>query len=114
MNKLMSCLLAMIFLISGCTFNVQILTLEPPPATPTLLYTATSPAPSIPTTVSPTVEPTFTPVPPTTYPVFTNARVGASPDDPNRPTFFPAGTKAVYAIWDYQNMRDGLMVRREW
>ncbi len=40
--------------------------------------------------------------------------MGASPDDPNRPISFPAGTKAVYAIWDYQNMRDGLMVRREW
>jgi hypothetical protein len=40
--------------------------------------------------------------------------MGASPEDPNRPTNFPAGTKAVYAIWDYQNMRDGLMIKREW
>jgi hypothetical protein len=40
--------------------------------------------------------------------------MAASPEDPNRPTFFPAGTKAVYAIWDYQNMREGLVIRREW
>lgn len=116
MKKLASELITMLFLISGCTFNVQILTPEPPQSTPLPLQTVTSPAPSIPTPISPTVEPTFTPttVPPTTYPVFNNARVGASPEDPTSPNSFPAGIQAVYAIWEYQNMREGLVVKREW
>jgi len=116
MKKLVSSLIALLFLVSGCTFNVQVLNpgdSQPTPFAkqngPTSTFTAVA-------TISATAEPTATPtlVPTVTYPNFANARMGASPDDPNRPTSFPAGTKAVYAIWDYQNMRDGLMIKREW
>ena len=114
MKALNGCLLAMIILTTGCSFNIQVLTAEP------LQSASASTQPVVTIIASPTLtfstaaEPTFTPVPPTTYPVFTNARASTSTDDPNQPASFPAGTKEVYAIWDYQNMRQGLMVRREW
>jgi hypothetical protein len=116
MKKLTSSFVAILFLMSGCTFNVEVLNPESPQPTafatqsvPTSIITAIA-------TISATAEPTSTPtlVPTVIYPNFTNARLGASPDDPNRPTSFPAGTKAVYAIWDYQNMREGLTIKREW
>jgi hypothetical protein len=116
MKRINAILVFITFFISACTFNVRILT--PEPVQPILLptQTVTFAAPSIPTTTSPTVVPSLTPttVPPATYPLFANARVGASPEDAKPSTSFPAGTKAVYAIWDYYNMHDGLMVRREW
>jgi hypothetical protein len=43
-----------------------------------------------------------------------NARTSSSPDDFNQLSSFPPGTKAVYAILDYKNMRAGLKIRREW
>ena len=114
MKTLTGCIIAAILLISGCTFNVTVLTPEPlqPILIPTQSATTESASPAA--TISATPAPSLTPAPTTTYPVFFNARMGASPDDPNHPTYFPAGTKAVYAIWDYQNMREGLMIRREW
>jgi hypothetical protein len=27
---------------------------------------------------------------------------------------FPCGTRQVYAIWEYSNMREGMIIRREW
>jgi hypothetical protein len=116
MKKFSSCLIVILFLISSCTFNVSVMTPGSLQPIPSITQIVSSPADTPGATDSEAPAPTFTPtpVPPTTYPVFTNARMGASPDDPNHPTFFPAGTKAVYAIWDYQNMREGLMIRREW
>lgn len=107
-------LVTILILISGCTFSVEVMYPESSQPTPFPAQSTPSPANTPVVTISATAEPTITPVPPVTYPLFTNARMGISPDDPNRPTFFPAGTKAVHAIWDYQNMREGLMVRREW
>jgi hypothetical protein len=117
MKRINTFMFLIILLIPGCTFKVEVLNPEAlQPTSPlvtqfvpsaTFTAVATLPAP-------PELALTPTLPPPVTYPIFTNARMGASPDDPNRPTFFPAGTKAVYAIWDYQNMRDGLMIRREW
>jgi hypothetical protein len=112
MKKLTNGILAILFLISGCTFNVEVLNSESPQPAP--LLTQFVPSPTFTAAVTTEPFPTPTLVPTASYPNFTNARMGASPDDPNAPTSFPAGTKAVYAIWDYQNMRDGLMVRREW
>ena len=112
MKKLFAFCIVIILLISGCTFNVEVLTPGPseptPIATQEILQTpfATISATALP--LSPT------PVPPTTYPVFFNARTASLPDDLNQKSSFPAGTKIVYAIWDYQNMRQGLLVRREW
>ena len=37
--------------------------------------------------------------------------------DPNTSLFqniFPAKTKRIYAVWEYRNMHDGLIVRRDW
>lgn len=114
MKTLTGCLILIILLISGCTFNIEVLSPAPIPPTSQPIQTVASPVPLSIATISATAEPTPTLVPTSTYPVFFNARMGASPDDPYAPTSFPARTKAVYAIWDYQNMRDGLMIRREW
>jgi hypothetical protein len=110
MSKISGWLIAILFLISGCTFNVEVLTPAPVQSTPSV--TASIPSPVV--TVSPTAEPTFTPVPPATDPVFFRARTASSSQDANQQSAFPAGSKQVYAIWDYQNMREGLIVRREW
>ena len=32
--------------------------------------------------------------------------------DPER--IFPSGTREIYAIWDYADMSEEMMVRREW
>lgn len=111
MKKLLLFLIMISFLISGCTFNVEVLT-PAVPTTPVPTQMATSAMPSALPTISATQS--FTPVPPFTDPIFMNARTSSSPDESNVRASFPAGTKAVYAIWDYQNMRPGLMVRREW
>ncbi len=114
MKKLFIFCIVVISLISGCTFNVEVLTPDPsqpiPSVTQEILLT---PVATISATAPP-MSPTPTPVPPTTYPVFYNARTASSPDDSTQSSSFPAGTKAVHAIWDYQNMRAGLLVRREW
>ncbi len=39
---------------------------------------------------------------------------GISPEASPPQQAFPAGTKQVYAMWSYANMRDGLTVRQEW
>ena len=116
MKKLICGVFVTIFLIPGCTFHVEILNSGAPQLTPPAAQSSPTSIPTAVATLPGTAEPFPTPtlVPTATYPNFTNARLGASPDDPNRPTSFPAGTKAVYSIWDYQNMRDGLMIRREW
>jgi hypothetical protein len=120
MKKISVLILLMILFLSGCTFQVEVLTPEVPVTQSALpesslpaSHTPQIPAPPV-ATISATAEPTATFSPPTTDPVFFNARLAESPNDPNQATFFPAGTKAVYAIWDYQNMRAGLVVKRVW
>lgn len=113
MNKVILFLI-LTAMITGCTFNVSVITPQAPDPdnptpgpsqlTPTPMFTYT---PYIPT-------PTFTPVPPFTDPIFMNARTSTTPDESNVNASFPAGTKAVYALWEYHNMRPGLTVRREW
>lgn len=114
MRKISGWLIAMVVLISGCTFNVDIMT--PVPIGTPITVTAPSQNTPIATALSPTVVPssTATFVPARTDPFFMNARTSSSPDDLNQHSSFAAGTREVYAIWDYQNMREGLVVRREW
>ncbi len=116
MKKLFVLHLILIILTSGCTFNVDVLAPTRPVTDSSQLtpYT-TQIIPSPLATISATAElPSPTPVPPTTDPLFFNARTSSSPNDINPQSTFPERIKAVYAIWDYQNMREGLKIRREW
>lgn len=56
--------------------------------------------------------PTFTPTP--SAPRFSTLRFATSPNAPVTRRFYVAGTPRVYAIWDYANMSEGMVVRREW
>ena len=45
---------------------------------------------------------------------FYDANFSSNLLDANGSYTFPSGTKQVFAIWFYQNMRDGMVMRREW
>src|SRR5215212_11388874 len=121
MKKIIGLLLVICFVASGCTFNVEVLTPEAPAIesatsvsaqlTPYITQSVFTPIATISATA---VQASPTAVPPTTSPFFYNARTSSSPNDADQKSSFPAGTKAVYALWDYQNMRAGLSVKREW
>jgi hypothetical protein len=100
------------FLVSACTFNVEVLTpdvVATESLTPTntvmttLTSSATVPAPA-----------TATPTQVLTTPHFSNARFTVDASKNIFQTNFPARTRQIYAVWDYQNMREGLIVRRDW
>ena len=121
MKKISVFLLIVSFIVSGCTFNVEVLTPESPtvenstPGSQQLTPYATQNVFTPIATISATaVQASPTAVPPTTYPILYNARTSSSSNDADQKSSFPAGTKAVYALWDYQNMRQGLTVKREW
>lgn len=112
MKKILVCLLIIVFLISGCSFNVEVLT--PAPAQVDAAPSANSIASPI-ATISATAElpPVgFTPV--SSEPVFFNASASLEQSGTPARIAFPTGTKRVFAIWHYQNMRAGLTIKREW
>lgn len=113
MERIHALLLIIIVFVSGCTLQVEVLTPESPVMETTIPGSSQITATPV-ETITATAEQTATLPPPSTDPVFFNARLAGSPNDPNQTTSFPRGTKAVYGIWDYQNMRDGLMVKRVW
>lgn len=47
-------------------------------------------------------------------PHFSNLRFTTDPDSNTDVRTFPEGTEEVWAVWDYANMIDGLVVRRLW
>ena len=118
MKKIFAFLLTFSFLVSGCTFNVDVLTPAPPvtdSGSSQLTPYATQNPPSPVATISATAEPvsmtlTSTPTSPTFYGVFFKADPGISQDG----MIFPGGTKQVFAVWSYLNMRPGMNVKREW
>lgn len=110
MRKLTGWLFATILVLAGCTFEFEVMRPVTPQATPF----ATQSTPSAVATISPTAElPSATP---TTFtgPVFHHAFFTSDPAMGLPETFFPAGTKQVFAVWSYQNMRAGLHLKREW
>jgi len=112
MKKIFVFLLMVVSLISGCSFDVQVITPAPlqndavSETQVVELPIATVPA----VAVTPVVG--FTPV--TSDPVFYAAHVALDQNGVSGHSSFPAGTKQVFAIWHYQNMRAGLTVKREW
>ena len=114
MKNLSALLMLGVFIVSACTFNVEVLTPEvaiPGTSTPTETIV-----------ISPTPPATFTPpsfsaptqVSSTSEPQFSNARFTFDVSANIYQTIFPARMRRVYAVWDYQNMHEGLMVRRDW
>lgn len=107
MKKLSALFILIAFIVPACTFDVEVLT--PAPSTPveTVEVTPTS----IPTT---TEAPSITPTQVLAVPQFSNARFTVETNANIYQNIFPARTRRVYAVWDYQNMSAGLMVRRDW
>jgi hypothetical protein len=90
--------------LSSCTFSVAVEN----PITPTATI-------NIPTTTATNPNPGPTPAPTIrAIPRFTNIHFVADVtiDEPH--WIFPARSRRIYAVWDYQNMREGMMVRRDW
>ena len=54
--------------------------------------------------------PTPTPAPPR----FSNLRFSTQPESDQSQRYFVAGIPRVYAIWDYANLADGMIMRRVW
>lgn len=112
MKKLRALLVFIAFTISACTFNVEVLT--PEVLTPTAL-TPTSTVVVAPTSIATvTGSPSATPTSVLSVPQFTNARFTTDVSLNIYQKNFPARTRQVYAVWDYQNMRAGLNIRRDW
>ncbi len=114
MKRLFAFLLMVSFLVSACTFNVDVLT--PPVQSPTALATqnistaiASPVATTSATATSILITPSVTPVVATFYGVIFTSDAG-SPDG----KIFSSGTKQIFAVWNYVNMRPGMTVRREW
>src|SRR5262245_26793161 len=110
MKKIFVFVLVIVLLISGCSFNVQVV--PPVPAasndSPTPQEIGSPTPVSIPTEPQ---QPTPQPLPADAFfhdVFFTVDAVNG----PGQPTF-PAGTKQIFALWDYQNMRGGMTIKRE-
>jgi hypothetical protein len=109
MKKLSRFLLVFIFWISGCTFNVDVLT-PAPPAAPIATPTIDSPV----ATISPTAEFSFTPTPTVVAPMITGALFVTDAPVNQDGKIFPAGIKQIFVLYNYSNMSPGMTVRREW
>lgn len=115
MKKNTAFLLVLVSLISGCTFNIEVLTPPPvasfTPDTPAATEPISSPVP----TVSSTVEPPSVGYTPTTSdPIFHAAYAVSDSRSAVGQSAFPAGTKQVFVVWTYKNMHEGLSIKREW
>jgi len=112
MKKIFIFLLIVVFLISGCSFNVDVMTPAPEQidATPSTNSIASPIA-----TISATAElPPVGFTPASSNPVFYNASVSLDQSGAPARIAFPTGTKQVFAVWHYHNMRSGLTIKREW
>jgi len=112
MNKFFVALLLIVFPLSACSFDVQIVT---PIPVPSESLASTEPATVPVATISATADKSSaTPPQGQSIPRFFNARFADSPDNESFRSSYSIGIKEIFAIWDYENMEDGLIVRREW
>jgi hypothetical protein len=112
MKKLFVFLLIIVSLISGCSFDMAMLT--PAPAQVDTTPSVNSIASPIATISAATELPAvgFTPV--SSNPVFYNASASLEQNGGQARIAFPTGIKQVFVAWHYQNMRAGLTIKREW
>lgn len=111
MKKLIVFLLIPVVLISGCSFDVQVLEPVPAPSTTAATQSVATPPATLPA-FSATPEVGFTPI--SSDPVFFAAYLSLDESGVPGQSVFPAGTKKIFAHWYYQNMREGMMMRRVW
>lgn len=107
MKKISACLIFVAYILTACTFNVEVLT--PEPLTPTEVVVTPSTA-----TLAVIESVSVTPTEVLLTPQFSNARFSVDVSTNIYQDIFPARTRRVYAVWDYQNMREGLSIRRDW
>ncbi|MEW6401582.1 MAG: hypothetical protein AB1649_07275 [Chloroflexota bacterium] len=117
MRKISALFMVFAFLISACTFTVEVQT--PTPGSPSPEGSVSLPTQTIwfstPLLTLPPVEsPSATPTVVAAAPRFLNATFTIDPIASPSQKAFPADTTRVYAVWDYQNMRAGLTIRRDW
>ncbi len=105
MKKSLIFLLVIASLVSGCSFNVEILT----PAAPQPVLQSASETPTS-EPISATPSPGIISLPSQ----FDDVSFTLNPIDAGNIYAFPNGTKQVFAIWNYHNMGEGMVVRREW
>ena len=105
MKRIFAFLLLVAFLISGCSFDLQVLT--PTPAAPTSHSITALPTGDL-FSATPTPDNIVLPA------LFYGAYFALESVETGGISSFPAGTKKIYAIWNYHNMRDGMVVKREW
>jgi len=107
MKRLIISLLMVFILIglTGCSFNVQVMDATPtaPALEPIVEASTVEPLPTVPT-------PDVGPLPP----LFIGVYFTIDPTQSSGISSFPAGTKQIFAVWDYKNMRDGMVVTRQW
>jgi len=112
MKKIFLCFSVIVFLISGCSYDVQVLTPAPVETNSSAPQDITLPiATEVATLESVSVTPTIA-IPSDTsfYGVFFTVDAVNGAGQPN----FPAGTQQVFVVWNYQNMKAGMMVKRQW
>jgi hypothetical protein len=113
MKKLSALFTFIALIVPACTFNVEVLTPEIALTPAGLMSTET--AVITPTAVAiVTAESSATPTQVLSAPQFSNARFTVDVNANIYQNNFPARTRQVYAVWDYQNMRAGLNIRRDW
>ncbi len=105
MKKSLIFLLVIASLVSGCSFSVEILT----PAAPQPVLQSASETPTS-EPISATPSPGIISLPSQ----FDDVSFTLNPIDAGNIYAFPNGTKQVFAIWNYHNMGEGMVVRREW
>jgi hypothetical protein len=111
MKKMVALTGLIVLLISGCTYQFEVLTSAAPTSetpTPTKLAQLSTP------TLTLTVESRSSTPPIATEPQFFGAQFTLDPGTSIYQTIFPAKTQRVYAVWEYRNMRAGMKVRRDW
>lgn len=112
MKKFTVFLSIVVFLVSGCSFNVEVVTPAPLPGD-SVSETQTVEIP-IATVSAVPVTPVVGFTPTTSDPVFYGGYSAIDAAEASGQSSFPVGTKQIFVIWNYQNMREGLTVRREW
>lgn len=112
MKKISVLLMLSVLIVSACTFHVELLTPEVAIPSTTVPTETIEVSPTPPATA--TARPSSTPSQVLSEPQFSNARFTLDAGSNVYQFIFPARTRRVYAVWDYQNMREGLMVRRDW
>ena len=105
MKRLHVFLLVISLLITGCSFDVQVM--DATPTAPALESRVEVP---IFDPLSVTSTPDVGPLPP----LFSRVYFSTDPTQSSGISSFPTGTKQIFAVWDYQNMQDGMVVSREW